>query len=221
MRVVKSFLLSLVCVLTLALPVLAEQIATEDTAAAARDKAEQTSAQTVAHAQTALQAVEAAKAVGDTEAEGAHAAVAAALTKVAQIYTTIGTGYAQAVQAFQSGDAEAATLAFITAQAAESAAQTALDSALQALAAAQSGDWAQASALAATALAGATSAQTQLAAAGIEDQTGAGLTGEGEDGADQTGAGLTGGGPTTSSPLSTTTPSAFSGSGGRPTASTF
>lgn len=164
----------------------------------------------------ALQAAEEAKKAkenNDSERAAAYEAIAAAFSKAQQGYEHAAMLYGKAANAYASGNADAAGLDVLLAQSAEGGASKILVLANKGVTHCQAGNYTLA-------------IQTAKEADKLPSlvQTNVSEGGEGEAGAgvgEQEGSSVMAGGSTITSPVMHASPSAFSGSGGRTTASGF
>jgi len=164
----------------------------------------------------ALQAAEEAKKAqenNDTERAEAFEAVAAALSKARQSYEHAAMLYGKAALAYASGNADAAGLDVLLAQSAESGSAKIFDQAYSSLILCQSGFYSKAIAAAKEADSMPSPVQVNVVEGG-EGEAGAGI-------GEQEGSSIMAGVSTITSPVMSASPSAFSGSGGRSTASGF
>lgn len=173
-------------------------------------------------AQSAAEEARIAKESNDTEKAVAYEAVASALLKAKQAYENVIKLYAQAIVEFSTGNSDQIMLKVLLAEAADGRANDILAQAVQGLTQCQRGDYTGAMVSAKQADQLASLMPTNVSEGG-EGETGAGITeqeGEQED-AEQEGTTVTAGVSSITSPVMQSSPSAFSGSGGRPTASGF
>ncbi|SFJ86329.1 hypothetical protein SAMN04488082_108120 [Desulfomicrobium apsheronum] len=164
----------------------------------------------------ALQAAEEAKKAKENNAieiVAAYEAIAAAFSKAQQGYEQAAMLYGKAALAYASGNADAAGLDVLLAQSAESGSAKIFGQAYSSLILCQSGYYTKAIAAAKEADSMPSPVQANVVEGG-EGEVGAGLE-------EQEGSSVMAGGSTITSPVMQASPSAFSGSGGRTTASGF
>lgn len=201
-------------------PVLTK-IKTVEDAKAAQAEAIKKGNEIVQQARKAAEEARIAKENNDTEKAAAYEAIAAALLKAKQAYQNVISLYAQAISEFSSGNADQVMLKVLLAESADGRANDVLARAVQGLTQCQLGDYTGAILYAQQADQLASQMPTNISAGG-EGEAGAGITEqEGEQEAEQEGTTVTAGVSTITSPIMQSSPSAFSGSGGRPTASGF
>ena len=175
--------------------------------------------------QTAAEEARIAKESNDMDNDAAYEPVASALLKAKQAYVNVIELYAQAIVEFSTGNSDQIMLKVLLAEAADGRANDILAQAVQGLTQCKLGDYTGAVAFAKQADQLASLMPTNVGEGG-EGEAGAGIAAqegeqEGEQEAPQEGTTVTAGVSTITSPVMQSSPSAFSGSGGRPTASGF
>ena len=202
------------------IPVLTK-IKTKDDALAAQSEAIRKRDDLGVQAQKAAEEARIAKENNDTEKAAAYEDIALALIKAQQAYIIVVQRYALAISAFGTGDTDQIMLQVLLAESANGRANDILAQVEQGLAQCQRGDYTGAEAAAKQADQLASLMPTNVSEGG-EGEAGAGITEqEGEQKAQQEGSPVMAGVSTITTPVMQSSPSAFSGSGGRPTASGF
>ena len=176
-------------------------------------------------AQKAAEEARIAKENNDPKKAAAYEAIASALIKAQQAYTFVVQRYALVISAFNTGNTDQVMLHALMAEVANGRANDILAQAVQGLTQCKLGDYAGAVAFAKQADQLASLMPTNVGEGG-EGEAGAGIAAqegeqEGEQEAPQEGTTVTAGVSTITSPVMQSSPSAFSGSGGRPTSSGF
>jgi len=189
------------------------QIESSDSALAAQAVAEKKAADIGKQALQASEEAQKAKENNDSERAAAYEAIAAAFSKAQQGYEHAAMLYGKAALAYASGNADAAGLDVLLAQSAESGSAKIFGQAYSSLILCQSGFYTKAIAAAKEADSMPSPVQANIIEGG-EGEVGAGI-------GDQEGSSVMAGGSTITSPVMSASPSAFSGSGGRSTASGF